>query len=580
MIQFFSDKLGVPFVWPKYSQVVVHDFVTGAMENVTATTHYAALQQTSRQMIDGDHEDIISHELFHQWFGDLVTTESWSNITLNESFADYGEYLWNEHKYGNDEADFNFYVSARRYFNDPENATVPLVRYYYDDREDLFDGVSYNKGGRILHMLREYVGDDAFFASLNNYLVTYKYQSAEVANLRMSFEKVTGEDLNWFFNEWYFAAGHPVLDISYQYLPEEKQVQVHVKQTQPTDNGTPVFKLPVTVDVYSGGKVNHYKATFETKDQIISFPCDKKPEMVNFDADKMLLCKKTDHKSDTAFAYQFYHAPKFMDKFEAIAFFSKNSSSAFALPVFEDGLNDPFWYIRKSCIANIKASQMVSNEEIRYKVRALATSDPKSAVRVAALKQLSLNNDPENMALLENALNDSSYDVISEALDDIMAKDTALALQYAQRFENEKSDDLMAEISGIYAQVGDASKNDFFIRTIPKATRLAKYQMLDDYGIFLSRFSDNQQVLSQGLPLLYDAAENNQTWWIRMKGMMALQKVEQSLEAERTELAKSPTSDAQTQLNNVTAELSNLNQKIEEIKSKETNENLRGIYSR
>jgi len=243
-------------------------------------------------------------------------------------------------------------------------------------------------------------------------------------------------------------------------------------------------------------------------------------------------------------------------------------------------LNDPFWYIRKACIANIKASQLASNEEIRYKMRALATSDPKSAVRVAALKQLTLNDDPDNMSLLENALNDSSYDVISEALDAIMVKDTALALQYAQRFENEQSDDLRAEVSGIYAQVGDASKNVFFIRTIPKASRLAKYQIIDDYGTFLSRFIDNQQVISQGLPVLYDAAENNQTWWIRMKGMMSLQKVEQSLQDEKTELGQNSSNSGQARLNEVTTQLNGLNEKMEEIKSKETNEDLKSVYNR
>ena len=87
MIDFFSDKLGVDYPWDKYSQIVVRDFVSGAMENTTATVHMENLQQTKREMLDGDYEDYISHELFHQWFGDLVTCESWSNLPLNESFA-------------------------------------------------------------------------------------------------------------------------------------------------------------------------------------------------------------------------------------------------------------------------------------------------------------------------------------------------------------------------------------------------------------------------------------------------------------------------------------------------------------
>src|SRR5690606_2745246 len=105
MLEFFSKKLGVDYPWEKFSQAVVHDYVSGAMENTTAVIHGGQLQRTARELLDATNESTISHELFHHWFGDLVTCESWSNIPLNESFATYGEYLWSEYKYGRDEAD-------------------------------------------------------------------------------------------------------------------------------------------------------------------------------------------------------------------------------------------------------------------------------------------------------------------------------------------------------------------------------------------------------------------------------------------------------------------------------------------
>ena len=89
-----------------------------------------------------------------------------------------------------------------------------LVRFHYADKEDMFDAVSYNKGGRILHMLRNYVGDDAFFKSLNNYLTTNKFKAGEADQLRLAFEEVTGKDMNWFWNQWYYGSGHPKLKIS------------------------------------------------------------------------------------------------------------------------------------------------------------------------------------------------------------------------------------------------------------------------------------------------------------------------------------------------------------------------------
>jgi aminopeptidase N len=139
MIEFFSNKLGVPYAWPKYSQICAREYVSGAMENTSATLHSDFLQQDTRELLDGDNEDYISHELFHQWFGDLVTCESWSNLPLNESFATYGEYLWDEYKYGKEVADYSHYSSLGGYFREsaaghrtPEWPGVrePLIRYY------------------------------------------------------------------------------------------------------------------------------------------------------------------------------------------------------------------------------------------------------------------------------------------------------------------------------------------------------------------------------------------------------------------------------------------------------------------
>jgi aminopeptidase N len=232
MIAFFSKITGVEYPWAKYAQIVGRDYVSGAMENTTATLHQESAQQDARELVDGNRwENVIAHELFHQWFGDLVTTESWSNLTLNESFANYSEVLWLEYKYGKDAGDAQSVTDMDGYIGS-QSQQKDLVRFRYSDKEDMFDAVSYNKGGRILHMLRNFVGDSAFYASLNLYLTQNKFKSAEAHHLRLAFEEVTGKDLNWFFNQWYFGSGHPVLDISYNYNDNAKQVQVTVKQLQ------------------------------------------------------------------------------------------------------------------------------------------------------------------------------------------------------------------------------------------------------------------------------------------------------------------------------------------------------------
>ena len=218
MIALFEKLLAVPFPWSKYAQISGRDYVSGAMENTTATLHSDAVQQDARELVDENiWEGTIAHELFHQWFGDLVTAESWSNLTVNESFADYSQTIWLENSKGKDAGDYENYKGMSGYLSSPTDAEKNLVRFYYNEREDMFDLVSYQKGGRILHMLRHFVGDEAFYKSLNKYLTDNKFSNGSAIKLKLAFESVTGKDLNWFFNQWYFGNGHPYVSSTQQY---------------------------------------------------------------------------------------------------------------------------------------------------------------------------------------------------------------------------------------------------------------------------------------------------------------------------------------------------------------------------
>jgi hypothetical protein len=201
MIQFFSQYTGVKYPWDKYSQVVVRDFVSGAMENTSATVHMEQLQHDKYDHVDDTYEDYISHELFHQWFGDYVTAENWSDLTLNESFATYGEYLWRENKYGESNANEWLYSTEKSIYN--PNKNNPLLNHHYLDINQQFDGVRYQKGACILHLLRQFIGDDAFRTSMKRYLETFAFKSAEVDDWRQIIEEVTGMDMKPFFNVWY-----------------------------------------------------------------------------------------------------------------------------------------------------------------------------------------------------------------------------------------------------------------------------------------------------------------------------------------------------------------------------------------
>ena len=287
MIEFFSNYTGVPFPWEKYSQVVVRNFVSGAMENTSATVHMEQLQHTPRQHIDRTFEDYISHELFHQWFGDLVTAESWSNITLNESFATYGEYLWAEHHYGKDKAD-ELLAEFRDYalFSEKYSPGKTLIRHHYNHPTEVFDGISYQKGAAILHMLRKVVGDDAFRAAINLYLTSNAYKSAEVAQLRMAFEQVTGQDYNWFFNQWYNTAGYPVIKVSPSPTVLDSGWYLSIDQEQ---SNNIIYRLPVKIKYAVNGKVFEKSFIVDQANSLFNFDSKVKPDWYIFDSENSLL---------------------------------------------------------------------------------------------------------------------------------------------------------------------------------------------------------------------------------------------------------------------------------------------------
>ena len=456
MIAFFSDKLGVDFPWPKYAQIVGRDYVSGAMENTTATLHQESAYQNNRQLLDGNHwEETIAHELFHQWFGDLVTTESWSNITVNESFANYSEYLWDEYKYGKDFADEHNFEDMSGYLMSGSNHK-DLVRFYYSNKEDVFDAVSYNKGGRILHMLRNYVGDDAFFKSLNNYLTTNKFKTGEAQQLRLAFEEVTGKDLNWFFNQWYYGSGQPKLKIDYDYSTPGI-AKVKISQIQ-KDN--PAFILPIAIDVYNGpNKVRHNVWVRNLVDSF-SFPYTVKPDLINVDGDKILLAEKIDNKSEDEFKAKWMYAKNYLDRKEALDFFAKKN-----MPEIAKGLYDKYSGLRTYSIQKISGTPYKSDKVVLEEMERIAKSDFSKKTRAAAIKFLSKNGDASNKAIFEQAVNDSSYSVAGAGLSALAALDPDHAYTLAKKLNVDSKGALREAINSLLYSQGKEEDFDLLSKS-------------------------------------------------------------------------------------------------------------------
>jgi aminopeptidase N len=456
MMKFFSDRLGVEYPWQKYSQIVGRNYVSGAMENTTTTLHQESAYQNARELVDGiGWEGTIAHELFHHWFGDLVTAESWSHITVNESMADYSQTLWMEYKHGKDAGDAENLQGLQAYLSNPNESKKNLVRFNYADKEDVFDLVSYQKGGRVHHMLRNYVGDDAYFKSLNNYLTTNKFKPGEAGQMRLAFEEVTGKDMNWYWNQWFYGSGNPVVKIDYNYETPGKAMVI-IEQTQKTDK---VFRLPLAIDVYNGATKKRYNVWVENKVDTFSFNSSQKPDLINVDADKVMLWVKTDNKTAENYVHQSKYAPLYLDRKEALDYFAKKG-----MPELANGLTDKFAPLRRSTITKLEASKIAEDAKVIEGIEKIANTEKDRKTKAAAIAYLAKTSNAKYKALYEKNIDDSSYSVAGAALEGLIGLEPARAYELAKKYSKDAKGDLGAIVNETIIKEGTEADFDFITK--------------------------------------------------------------------------------------------------------------------
>ncbi len=572
MLSFFSEMLDVKYPWDKFSQIIVRDYVSGAMENTTSVIFGEFVQKTDRELIDNHNDGIVAHEMFHHWFGDYVTCESWSNLTLNEGFANYAEYLWFEHKYGKDEAESHRLSEMQGYFGSVnQRGAHDLIDFSFDDKEDMFDAHSYNKGGLVLNMLRNYVGDEAFFAGLNKYLTTHAFTAVEAHELRLAFEDVTGKDLNWFFNQWYFSAGHPILDINYDYDESAKKVYVTIEQVQDPDEFPAIFQLPFAIDVYvENRKPVRYDVFMDERKQVFSFDASQKPALVNVDADKSLLMLKNDNKTDEEFVFQYYNGKNYLDRFEAINAL-QGSTLGSSIDVFKAALNDNHWTLRMKGLSLVKPA---NDAALMNTIATMAENDSHSQVRAMSFNILGESGDNKYIPLFQKAIDkEKAYNTISAALKSLNQVDPKEAQLYAKNLEQEDNGSILNAVGEIYAESGDHKKLGFFEKSWDKIDGFSVISFYENY-IDLAEQTNESEINTCMQKLKAVGIDMSRSPWQRFGATKAMNEMRESYteqaSLEKDELKK-------TELEGSAASITEM---IEEVKEKETNDQLKSIYMR
>ncbi|HEX8871946.1 MAG TPA: M1 family aminopeptidase [Candidatus Acidoferrum sp.] len=334
MIELFSKKLGVDYPWEKYAQAMVDDFVAGGMENSSATTNTSSSLRDPRLVpeYDQNEDGLISHELGHQWFGDLVTTKDWANIWLNEGFATFMESVWTEGHFGKDAADYERWENARHWFRMGNLYGKPIVHHDFEEGE--FDGNAYDKGGWVLYMLRHQLGDEAFYAGLKHYLDANRGKNVVTSDLTKAIEEATHSNVDQFFNQWVYGAGAPKFEVSYAYDGAKKQVTLSVRQTQKVEGRVGLFRAPVDVEIVSDSGAKSHSIVVSKESETFTFPSETAPRTVLFDKGTQLL-KSVEFKKETAeWLYQLKNASEVADRADAavaLGKLNKNDEAAAAL---------------------------------------------------------------------------------------------------------------------------------------------------------------------------------------------------------------------------------------------------------
>ena len=382
MIDYFSKRIGVPYPHKRYSQIAVPEFIFGGMENTSATTLTDLVLLDERAALDHDMDGLISHELAHQWWGDLLTCREWSEAWLNEGFATYFEYVWREHAKGRDEADVELLADTEGYFNEAARYLRPIVCRQYDEPIHLFDGHLYDKGGRVLHMVRHLLGDTAFWASIHHYASLHQRQAVETRDLSRAIEHVTGRNLDAFFDRWVGRAGHPELECGWEWIEERSLGRLRVTQKQLISDELPAFRFDVTVQFELDGEVRNDVISVSEPNQLFEFRLPQRPSQIVFDPGDVILKTITFDKTRVLWRRQLSSAGLGVDRILAAQALAKAPDPASVVALGQALESDLFWAVRAAAARALGRTRRDDALEILQ--RAIHQTHPRVRRAVAA----------------------------------------------------------------------------------------------------------------------------------------------------------------------------------------------------
>ncbi len=429
MIRYFSSLVDYLYPWEKYGQVVIQDFMYGGEENVSISTLTDRTIHDARADLDNSSVPLVAHELAHQWFGDLVSFRDWSHAWLSEGFATYFEMLFREHEQGKDAAAKERYDAQQLVVNtDRMSNRRPTVCRSYVAPMDLFDSHIYQKGALVLGMMRDILGDELFTRALRAYVKRFAFRNAGTNDFKVAVEEATGYNLEWFFDEWLYHAGYPEFQISTRWDSRKRAEVVTVKQVQKVDSLTPIFHMPVDIEVWVHNRPDTYRVMIDNDEDTFEFPAYQTPQMVLFDKGSKLLKKVAFPRSMDELLFQVRFASDAIDRMAAIDELQWMVDSADVRRVLERVMvEDNANFVRRDAawaLGDVKRS-----DESEQLISAYGDRDP--GVRAASVTSLGRYHGEKVVSILQHAFrHDSSYTVAAAALRALTTADSTRRKEY------------------------------------------------------------------------------------------------------------------------------------------------------
>lgn len=430
MVTHFEKITGLAYPWAKYAQLVVWNFGAGGMENTSATTMYDTAIFGPDDAEDFDLDGLISHELAHQWYGDLLTCNSWEHIWLNEGFATYLTALWFEERDGHAEYQRSIQSNMDSLVtkDKPEAPTiVGMASKIYSHPWETFRRAAnpYSKGASVLHMLRTMLGDDIFFQALRNYTAKHAFKTVETSDFRYELENVSGRSLEQFFTQWVTRPGLPMVDVQISWDESAKTLNVNATQTQRIDGDNPAFEFDLPIQVIDAPLATPKRFTLPVtgKTASASFPLESNPLIVEVDPSLSVLASYSIDQPAERFVAQLASGSSPASCVQAIRALRKDPSSTTSELLRRTAQNrkENAW-LRVEAVESLRARGSISD------LRSVATTTPDHwQVRETAIAALgSLAFDSEGQAnvglsqitrlLADRAERDSSIKVRAAAI--------------------------------------------------------------------------------------------------------------------------------------------------------------------